>query len=51
MMIAELNPAATKLQFQVSSWQKGYDPATYFHKYPGPLSLHALPGLGEGPLH
>jgi sugar phosphate isomerase/epimerase len=41
MMIAELNPAATKLQFQVSSWQKGYDPVTYFHKYPGRfLSMH-----------
>ena len=41
MMIAELNPATTKLQFQVSSWQKGYDPVTYFHKYPGRfLSMH-----------
>jgi sugar phosphate isomerase/epimerase len=41
MMIAELNPATTKLQFQVSSWQEGYDPVTYFHKYPGRyLSMH-----------
>lgn len=41
MMIAQLNPATTKLQFQVSSWQKGYDPVTYFHKYPGRfLSMH-----------
>ncbi len=41
MMIAELNPATTKLQFQVSSWQKGYNPVTYFHKYPGRyLSMH-----------
>ena len=30
-MIAELNPATTKLQFQVSSWQKGYNPVTYIH--------------------
>ncbi len=41
MMIAQLNPATTKLQFQVSSWQKGYDPVVYFHKYPGRfLSMH-----------
>jgi sugar phosphate isomerase/epimerase len=41
MMIAQLNPATTKLQFQVSSWQKGYNPLTYFHKYPGRfLSMH-----------
>jgi sugar phosphate isomerase/epimerase len=41
MMIAELNPATTKLQFQISSWQKGYDPVTYFRKYPGRfLSMH-----------
>jgi sugar phosphate isomerase/epimerase len=41
MMIAELNPATTKLQFQVSSWQKGYDPVVYFHKYPGRFrSMH-----------
>jgi sugar phosphate isomerase/epimerase len=41
MMIAELNPATTKLQFQVSSAQKGYDAVTYFHKYPGRfLSMH-----------
>jgi len=41
MMIAELNPATTKLQFQVSSLQEGYDPVTYFHKYPGRfLSMH-----------
>ncbi len=41
MMIAELNPATTKLQFQVSAWQQGYDPVTYFHKYPGRfLSMH-----------
>ena len=35
MMIAELNPATTQLQMQVSSWQQGYNPITYFHKYPG----------------
>jgi len=41
MMIAELNPATTKLQFQVSSMQQGYDPVTYFKKYPGRfLSMH-----------
>jgi len=41
MMIAELNPATTKLQFQVSTMQQGYDPVTYFHKYPGRfLSMH-----------
>lgn len=41
MMIAELNPATTKLQFQVSTLQQGYNPVTYFHKYPGRfLSMH-----------
>ena len=41
MMIAELNPATTKLQFQVSTLQQGYDPVTYFQKYPGRfLSMH-----------
>ncbi len=41
MMIAELNPATTKLQFQVSAMQEGYDPATYFKKYSGRyLSMH-----------
>ena len=41
MMIAELNPATTKLQFQVSAMQVGYDPVTYFNKYPGRfLSMH-----------
>jgi sugar phosphate isomerase/epimerase len=41
MMIAELNPATTKLQFQVSTMQEGYNPVTYFHKYPGRfLSMH-----------
>jgi sugar phosphate isomerase/epimerase len=41
MMIAELNPATTKLQFQVSSMQQGYDPVTYFQRYPGRfLSMH-----------
>ncbi|HTJ31108.1 MAG TPA: TIM barrel protein [Acidobacteriaceae bacterium] len=40
-MIAELNPATTKLQFQVSSMQEGYNPVTYFHKYPGRFqSMH-----------
>ena len=40
MMIAELNPATTKLQFQVSAMQFGYD-VTYFNKYPGRfLSMH-----------
>src|SRR5947209_5264793 len=41
MMIAELNPATTRLQFQVSTLQQGYDPVTYFNKYPGRfLSMH-----------
>jgi sugar phosphate isomerase/epimerase len=41
MMIAQLNPVTTKLQFQVSTMQQGYDPVTYFHKYPGHfLSMH-----------
>jgi sugar phosphate isomerase/epimerase len=41
MMIAELNPATTKLQFQVSTMQQGYDPVTYFKKYAGRyLSMH-----------
>jgi sugar phosphate isomerase/epimerase len=41
MMIAELNPATTRLQFQVSSMQHGYDPVTYFKRYPGRfLSMH-----------
>jgi sugar phosphate isomerase/epimerase len=41
MMIAELNPATTKLQFQVSTLQQGYDAVTYFNKYPGRfLSMH-----------
>jgi sugar phosphate isomerase/epimerase len=41
MMIAELNPATTKLQFQVSTLQQGYDPVIYFKKYPGRfLSMH-----------
>jgi len=41
MMIAELNPVTTRLQFQVSSMQHGYDPVTYFQRYPGRyLSMH-----------
>jgi sugar phosphate isomerase/epimerase len=41
MMIAQLNPETTKLQFQVSTLQEGYDPVVYFHKYPGRfLSMH-----------
>ncbi|HEY1579967.1 MAG TPA: sugar phosphate isomerase/epimerase [Terracidiphilus sp.] len=41
MMIAELNPATTKLQFQVSTLQQGYNSVTYFQKYPGRfLSMH-----------
>jgi sugar phosphate isomerase/epimerase len=41
MMIAQLNPATTKLQFQVSSMQAGYDPVAYFKKYSGRyLSMH-----------
>jgi sugar phosphate isomerase/epimerase len=41
MMIADLNPATVKLQFQVSAMQEGYDPVTYFHQYPGRfLSMH-----------
>ena len=35
MMIAELNPATTKLQLKVSTLQEGYDPVTYFEKYSG----------------
>jgi len=41
MMIAELNPATTSLQFQVSTMQQGYDAVTYFKKYPGRFrSMH-----------
>ena len=41
MMIALLDPATTKLQFQVSTLQEGYDPEVYFHKYAGRfLSMH-----------
>ena len=41
MMIGLLNPATTKLQFQVSTLQEGYDPVTYFKKYAGRfLSMH-----------
>ena len=41
MMIAELNPATTRLQFQVSTLQQGYNAVTYFQKYPGRfLSMH-----------
>jgi sugar phosphate isomerase/epimerase len=41
MMIAALNPATTSLQFQVSTLQQGYDPVTYFQKYPGRFrSMH-----------
>lgn len=41
MMIALLNPATTKLQFQVSTMQQGYDPVTYLRKYSGRfLSMH-----------
>jgi sugar phosphate isomerase/epimerase len=41
MMIAELNPATTKLQFQVSTMQEGYDPVVYFKKYSDRyLSMH-----------
>ena len=41
LMIAELNSATIKLQFQVSAMQEGYDPVTYFHKYPGRFfSMH-----------
>lgn len=41
MMIAALNPSTTKLQFQVSTAQQGYDAVTYFNKYPGRfLSMH-----------
>jgi sugar phosphate isomerase/epimerase len=41
MMIAELDPATTKLQFQVSAMQEGYDAVTYFKKYSGRyLSMH-----------
>jgi sugar phosphate isomerase/epimerase len=41
MMIAELNPATVKLQFQISATQQGYQPVIYFQKYPGRfLSMH-----------
>jgi len=41
MMIANLDPAHVKLQFQVSSQQEGYDAVTYFHKYAGRyISMH-----------
>lgn len=41
MMIAELNPTTTSLQFQVSTKQQGYDAVTYFNKYPGRFrSMH-----------
>jgi len=41
MMIAELNPRTTKIQFQVSTLQQGFDPVVYFNKYPGRfLSMH-----------
>ena len=41
MMISNLNPATTRLQFQVSTLQQGYDAVTYFNKYPGRfLSMH-----------
>ena len=41
MMIALLDPATTKLQFQVSTLQEGYDPVEYFGKYKGRfLSMH-----------
>ena len=41
MMIALLDPATTKLQFQVSTMQQGYEPVAYFHKYAGRfLSMH-----------
>ena len=41
MMIGDLNPSTTKLQFQVSTLQQGYDAVTYFEKYPGRfLSMH-----------
>jgi len=41
MFIAELNPATTSLQFQVSTLQQGYDAVTYFNKYPGRFrSMH-----------
>jgi hypothetical protein len=41
MMIAELNPVTTKLQFQVSTLQEGYDLVIYFQKYSGRfLSMH-----------
>ena len=36
-----------KLQFQVSTMQKGYDPVDLLPRYPGRYPLHALPGLGE----
>lgn len=41
MMIAELNPATVKLQFQIAAMQEGYQPVAYFNKYPGRfLSMH-----------
>jgi hypothetical protein len=46
MMIAELNPATTKLQLQVSAMQFGYDPVTYFNKYPG--RFLSMPTITDG---
>ena len=41
MMIDLLDPATVKLQFQVSSLQKGFDPVDYFTRYPGRfISMH-----------
>jgi hypothetical protein len=48
MMIADLNPATTKLQFQVSTLQRGHDPVTYFEKYPDlSLSMHCQDWLKD----
>lgn len=52
MMIAELNPATTKLQFQVSSMQEGYDPVVYFRRYPGRyLSMHCQDWVKDPSTH
>jgi hypothetical protein len=44
MMIAELNPATTKLQFHLAA---GLRSSNLLPEVPGSLPLHALSGLGE----
>jgi sugar phosphate isomerase/epimerase len=41
MEIARLDPETVKLQFQVSTMQKGFDPVVYFARYPNRyISMH-----------